>query len=32
LPPGLSISRRLIENWFDAGDQGKLSEVAAEAW
>ncbi len=32
LPPGLSISRRLIETWFDGGDQGKLSEVAAEAW
>jgi len=32
LPPGLSISRRLIESWFDAGDQGKLSEVAAEVW
>lgn len=32
LPPGLSISRRLIETWFDAGDQGKLREVASEAW
>ncbi|MFZ4659954.1 MAG: NAD(+) diphosphatase [Caldilineaceae bacterium] len=32
LPPGLSISRRLIESWFDAGDQGKLREVAPEAW
>jgi NAD+ diphosphatase len=32
LPPGLSISRRLIEHWFDEGDQGKLSEVVGEAW
>ncbi len=32
LPPGLSISRRLIETWFDAGDQGNLSAVAAEGW
>jgi len=32
LPPGLSISRRLIESWFDAGDQGKLCEIAPEAW
>jgi len=32
LPPGLSISRRLIETWFDAGDQGKLRDVAPEAW
>ncbi len=31
LPPGLSISRRLIETWFDAGDQGKLSAIAPEA-
>jgi NAD+ diphosphatase len=32
LPPGLSISRRLIETWFDAGDQGKLRDIAPEAW
>lgn len=32
LPPGLSISRRLIESWFDAGDQGKLRDLAPEAW
>ena len=32
LPPGLSISRRLIETWFDSGDAGKLSEIVGEAW
>jgi NAD+ diphosphatase len=32
LPPGLSISRRLIENWFDAGEEGQLREVAPESW
>lgn len=32
LPPGLSISRRLIETWFDAGDQGKLRDIAPDAW
>lgn len=32
LPPGLSISRRLIETWFDAGSCGKLSEIAEDAW
>lgn len=32
LPPGLSISRRLIESWFDAGDQGKLREFVPEGW
>lgn len=32
LPPGLSISRRLIENWFDAGDEGSLSEIAGAQW
>ncbi|MEZ4676863.1 MAG: NAD(+) diphosphatase [Caldilineaceae bacterium] len=32
LPPGLSISRRLIESWFDAGNEGKLSELATDAW
>lgn len=32
LPPGLSISRRLIESWFDAGDQGKLSAIVADSW
>lgn len=32
LPPGLSISRRLIETWFDAGDQGRLRDLATEAW
>lgn len=32
LPPGLSISRRLIESWFDAGEQGKLSELVPEGW
>ncbi len=32
LPPGLSISRRLIESWFDAGDEGRLSEISPESW
>lgn len=32
LPPGLSISRRLIESWFDAGDQGRLRDVALDPW
>lgn len=32
LPPGLSISRRLIESWFDAGEQGKLSALVPEGW
>jgi NAD+ diphosphatase len=32
LPPGLSISRRLIEAWFDAGEQGKLRTIAPEGW
>lgn len=32
LPPGLSISRRLIESWFDAGDQGKLSAIVSDSW
>lgn len=32
LPPGLSISRRLIETWFDSGNAGKLSEIAGAAW
>lgn len=32
LPPGLSISRRLIESWFDAGEVGKLSDVASDSW
>lgn len=26
LPPEISISRRIIESWFDAGDCGKLSD------
>ena len=32
LPPGLSISRRLIESWFDAGSNGKLREIAVDTW
>ncbi|MEZ4868774.1 MAG: NAD(+) diphosphatase [Caldilineaceae bacterium] len=32
LPPGLSISRRLIESWFDAGAYGKLRDIAGDAW
>jgi NAD+ diphosphatase len=33
LPPSVSISFRLIEDWFDAGDQGQLCEiVVAAAW
>lgn len=32
LPPGLSISRRLIESWFDSGNAGKLSDIAGSAW
>ena len=32
LPPALSISRRLIESWFDAGEQGKLSALMPEGW
>lgn len=32
LPPGLSISRRLIESWFDAGEQGKLSAIVSDSW
>lgn len=32
LPPGLSISRRLIETWFNAGDAGQLSEIAGATW
>ena len=32
LPPGLSISRRLIESWFDAGEEGRLSDVSPETW
>lgn len=30
LPPNISISHRLIEAWFDAGDCGKLSDLLAE--
>jgi len=30
LPPNTSISHRLIEAWFDAGDCGKLSDLLAE--
>jgi len=29
LPPNISISHRLIESWFDAGDCGKLSDLLA---
>jgi len=32
LPPGLSISRRLIESWFDHGDAGKLSDIDGNGW
>ena len=32
LPPNVSISRHLIETWFDEGDCGKLRDVAAGAW
>lgn len=33
LPPDISISHRLIERWFDAGDQGTLAElVQGPAW
>ncbi|MCB0107789.1 MAG: NAD(+) diphosphatase [Caldilineaceae bacterium] len=32
LPPGLSISHRLIESWFDAGDVGKLSNLVSNNW
>jgi len=32
LPPGLSISRRLIENWFDAGEEGRLVDIAPKDW
>jgi len=28
LPPRVSISRRLIEDWFDAGDSGRLHDLA----
>ncbi|MCX6048330.1 MAG: NAD(+) diphosphatase [Chloroflexi bacterium] len=30
LPPNISISHRLIESWFDAGEQGKLSDLLAK--
>jgi len=30
LPPNISISHRLIESWFDAGDCGKLSDLLAK--
>lgn len=29
LPPAISISHRLIETWFDEGDEGKLSDLVA---
>ncbi|MBN1872875.1 MAG: NAD(+) diphosphatase [Anaerolineae bacterium] len=32
LPPSLAISFRLIEAWFDLGDQGKLSELNKQEW
>jgi len=32
LPPGLSISRRLIEAWFDAGECGRLRDIADDRW
>ena len=32
LPPDVSISRHLLETWFDEGDCGKLRDVAAGAW
>ena len=33
LPPDISISHRLIERWFDAGDEGKLADlVKGPAW
>jgi NAD+ diphosphatase len=33
LPPDISISHRLIERWFDAGDQGALADlVKGPAW
>ncbi|MBX3011845.1 MAG: NAD(+) diphosphatase [Caldilineaceae bacterium] len=32
LPTSLSISRRLIETWFDAGDQGPLRAIAPDTW
>ena len=32
LPPDVSISRHLIETWFDAGACGKLRDVAAGRW
>ena len=32
LPPGLSISRRLIESWFDAGEEGTLSAIEGQSW
>ncbi|CAN5824077.1 NAD(+) diphosphatase [soil metagenome] len=30
LPPNISISHRLIESWFDDGEQGKLSDLLAK--
>lgn len=30
LPPAVSISHRLIEGWFDEGDEGSLSNLLAE--
>lgn len=32
LPLGLSISRRLIETWFNAGDCGILADLAQDDW
>lgn len=32
LPPGLSISRRLIETWFNAGNCGPLAELTRDEW
>jgi NAD+ diphosphatase len=32
LPPGLSISRRLIESWFDEGAEGPLRALTPEDW
>lgn len=32
LPPGLSISHRLIESWFDVGEAGKLNEIVSDQW